>query len=395
MVALDDELARGRIEARVELRVLLQGERGGLEEKARQGEREAAFPRRLDVAPDDRVELGDVGAIEVRHMGNERGRERHALGDRASQMRQRLALHRPPLLEPRQRRRLDADRRQRLRHRRPLRRVAGCRSRGARSTRAAEPTHVVVGDAPTRSGPSHHAQIHAKLPRQPPRRRRRRHRPHRNRRRRGHTGRRSPASTIGRSIRRSTRRPSRSCDRNGLPPGEGGAAGRLAGEWGSEAGGPPGRATPSPAPNPSRVVERDEHVPNLDALARPNVNASHAPAERRRNLDGRLVGLDLEQRRVFGEHIALVDENLQDLGLGESLAQVWEYERSGHGYELGSPVADDTAITTLRTRESRGRRRRRAARPGRWPSRARNRRRARRTRSRAGSGPRARGRRHP
>jgi hypothetical protein len=127
-------------------------------------------------------------------------------------------------------------------------------------------------------------------------------------------------------------------------------AGWLAGEWGSEAGGPSGHAAPSPRRQPSRrVVERDEHVPNLDALARPNVNASHAPAERGRNLDGRLVGLDLEQRRVFGEHIALVDENLQDLGLGESLAQVWEYERSGHGYELGSPVADDTAITTLRT----------------------------------------------
>jgi hypothetical protein len=40
-------------------------------------------------------------------------------------------------------------------------------------------------------------------------------------------------------------------------------------------------------------------VPDLHGLPGLNMNASHTPRERRRNLNGSLVGLDLEQRRVF------------------------------------------------------------------------------------------------
>jgi len=108
-VPLEDELARRRIEAGVELRLLLEREGGRLQKEAGQGEREAPLPRGLHVATDDRVELGDVGAIEVCDVRDERGRERHPFGDGATQMGQGLSLHRPPLLELRQRR-LHADR---------------------------------------------------------------------------------------------------------------------------------------------------------------------------------------------------------------------------------------------------------------------------------------------
>ena len=83
------------------------------------------------------------------------------------------------------------------------------------------------------------------------------------------------------------------------PRGGGGAAGGLAREWGSEASGPFRRPAPSPWRHTRRVLERDEDIPDLDALPRPDVNARHAPSKRRRNLDCRLVGLDLEQGRVL------------------------------------------------------------------------------------------------
>jgi hypothetical protein len=83
-------------------------------------------------------------------------------------------------------------------------------------------------------------------------------------------------------------------------------------------------------------------MPDFHRLPGLNMNPGHAPGEWRRNLDGGLVGLDLEQRRVLGQHVTLVDEHLDDLGFGESLAQIRECERSRH--------------STLRTRGSRGRR---------------------------------------
>src|SRR5205814_3081355 len=107
-VGLHDQLARGGVEARVELGVVPERERRRLEEEAGQREGEAALARRLDVAPNDGVELGDVGAIEVRHVRDERRGQRHALGDRAAEVRERLALDRSPLREVRERGRLEA-----------------------------------------------------------------------------------------------------------------------------------------------------------------------------------------------------------------------------------------------------------------------------------------------
>jgi len=126
-------------------------------------------------------------------------------------------------------------------------------------------------------------------------------------------------------------------------------AGGLAREWGSEAGGPSRHPAPTPGLRTDRVLERDEDVPNFDALPRPNVNARHASGKRGRNLDGSLVGLDLEQRRVLGEDVALVDEHLDDLGLGEPLAQIRKRERSGHPATSSSPVQNARVSRTAAT----------------------------------------------
>ena len=66
------------------------------------------------------------------------------------------------------------------------------------------------------------------------------------------------------------------------------------------------------------------------------MNAGHASGEGRRNLDGSLVGLDLDQRRVLGDHVALADEDLDDLGLGQALTKVGQRERPGHASERES-----------------------------------------------------------
>src|SRR2546427_12651532 len=89
--SLDDELPGRGVERRVERRVLAERLRGRLQEEGRQGEGRAARLRRLEVALDDRVELRDVRAVEVRDVRDHRGRQRHPLGDRPAQVRQRLA----------------------------------------------------------------------------------------------------------------------------------------------------------------------------------------------------------------------------------------------------------------------------------------------------------------
>jgi len=54
------------------------------------------------------------------------------------------------------------------------------------------------------------------------------------------------------------------------------------------------------------------------------VDLRHASGDRRRDLDGGLVRLDFQEGRI------LLDEQLDDLGLGQSFAQVGEHERSRH-----------------------------------------------------------------
>src|SRR2546425_830817 len=73
-VALDDQLPGGGVEGRVERRVLAERLRGRLQEKSRQRQGHAARLHRLEIALDDRVELRDVRAVEVRDVGDHRRR---------------------------------------------------------------------------------------------------------------------------------------------------------------------------------------------------------------------------------------------------------------------------------------------------------------------------------
>src|SRR5215831_13298695 len=65
-VALENQLARPRIETRVELGTLAKRQRRRLEEEAREGEGDAVLLRRLEAPRHHGVEVGHVGLVEVR-----------------------------------------------------------------------------------------------------------------------------------------------------------------------------------------------------------------------------------------------------------------------------------------------------------------------------------------
>jgi len=54
------------------------------------------------------------------------------------------------------------------------------------------------------------------------------------------------------------------------------------------------------------------------------------PPDRRRNLDLRLVGLDLEQGSVLPDDIALAHQHRHDLRLGEAFSQVRKGKLARH-----------------------------------------------------------------
>ena len=235
-------------------------------------------------AADHRVELGDVGAVEVRHVGNERRRQRHALRDGAAEMRERHALHRAPLLEARQRRRLEPHRRERppgpaglaapparwtpaARRRDPR----AAHPRSAARTPRARPRRVM---RPRRAASGDGGQVHRELAGESPRGGRRRGQPAG-----GTTG-----ATRGR----------------GLGGGRGGGRCRGADRRGRGDGPDTGRG---------RVGEGDEHRADLHRLARLDVHSFHPPRHGRRDLHLGLVGLDLEERRVLRDHVALTHED--------------------------------------------------------------------------------------
>ena len=83
---------------------------------------------------------------------------------------------------------------------------------------------------------------------------------------------------------------------------------------------------------PARPVlaDHDEHRPDRDDLALGDEDPRDLPGRRRRDLDRRLVGLDLDERIVLGDLLALRDEPAGDLALGQALAEVGQLELVGH-----------------------------------------------------------------
>ena len=218
--------------------------------------------------------------------------------------------------------------------------AAGLRPRGARGGRRAGPgrgADVGIEHAAARPAAADRAEVHAQLAGEPAGGRRRGHR-----------------AAGGRA-----------------PRAGGGAVGAVG------AGAVLGGAAVAVARG-AVVGERDEHGADLHGLPRRHVDLLDPAADGRGDLDLRLVGLDLEQRGVLADDLALADQHRDDLGLGEAFSQVREGKLARHRRKA-------------RTRASRGRPRARGARRGRWRAPGRSPRRARRARSRGGPAPRARG----
>ena len=76
------------------------------------------------------------------------------------------------------------------------------------------------------------------------------------------------------------------------------------------------------------VMIGHEHVDDDFALA--DENPRHRPGRRRRDLDRRLVRLDLDERVVLGYLLALRHEPASDLPLGQALAEIRKLKLVGH-----------------------------------------------------------------
>ena len=110
------------------------------------------------------------------------------------------------------------------------------------------------------------------------------------------------------------------------------------------------------------VADHDEHRPDRDDLALRDEDPRHLAGGRRRDLDRRLVGLDLDERVVLGDLLALGDEPARDLALGQALAEVGQLElvRHGGGFyrEAGRPRHRRRHDQHAQTRRRRARARR-------------------------------------
>ena len=92
--------------------------------------------------------------------------------------------------------------------------------------------------------------------------------------------------------------------------------------------------------DPSTAVERHQRLADrMDPPGAP-CNAVTTPRERRGDLDGRLRGLDLDERLVQRDGVADLDEPGDDLALLETLAEVRHREHPpGHQYFTVSRIA--------------------------------------------------------
>ena len=68
-------------------------------------------------------------------------------------------------------------------------------------------------------------------------------------------------------------------------------------------------------------------------LALAHDDAQDDAVDRRADLDGRLVGLDLDDRLVLGDRVSLAHEPAGDLALGQALAEIRQRERVRHGWQ--------------------------------------------------------------
>ncbi len=80
----------------------------------------------------------------------------------------------------------------------------------------------------------------------------------------------------------------------------------------------------------TRSADDDELGADRYHVALGDEDLQHGAGIRRRDLDGRLVGLDLHERVVLGDLLPLRYEPASDLALGEALTEIRELERARH-----------------------------------------------------------------
>ena len=94
--------------------------------------------------------------------------------------------------------------------------------------------------------------------------------------------------------------------------------------------------------SPVLGADHDEELAHRHDVALFGEDAAHHAGRRRRHLDGRLVGLDLDQQVVLGHLLAGGHEPADDLALGHPLAQVGHAELVGHQNAMTFVMASST-----------------------------------------------------
>ena len=103
----------------------------------------------------------------------------------------------------------------------------------------------------------------------------------------------------------------------------------------------------------SVAADDDEHGPDRDDCALLDEDPRDEPRRRRRDLDRRLVGRDLDERRVLGDLLALLDEPAGDLALGQPLAEIRQLELVAHVRSIAwTPLTSFTTCVTCRSTET-------------------------------------------
>ncbi len=80
----------------------------------------------------------------------------------------------------------------------------------------------------------------------------------------------------------------------------------------------------------TRLADGHQRIADKDRGVRSHVQPEHGPGIGGRQLDHRLVGLDLEQRLVVGDHVALGDQPLHDPSFVDPFTHIGEVENERH-----------------------------------------------------------------
>ncbi len=120
----------------------------------------------------------------------------------------------------------------------------------------------------------------------------------------------------------------------------------------------PGRGRRGLLRNGAVGSDHDQHRPHRNDRALLDEDLRDLPGGGRRDLDRRLVRLDLDERLILGDLVAHGDEPAGDLALGQPLAEIGQLELVGHGGGIyrGRPTqASAGAISTRRPPSTRQR----------------------------------------